>query len=348
MPPLPADDLALIATHTAPLWNEMRGQRLFLTGGTGFFGVWLTESFLHINRTFALDAHLTVLTRDPAAFTRKCPHLASYHALTLLPGDVRTFNHPQGDFAYIIHAATEASARQVAEAPLEMLSTILDGTARILDFAATHNTRKLLLTSSGAVYGKQPATLSHIPEDFLGGPDPLDPASVYAEGKRLSEQMCALHARQSSLQIKIARCFAFIGPHLPLDTHFAIGNLLRDALNNSPIQIAGDGTPLRSYLYAADLAIWLWTILFQAPSMQAINVGSEEAISIATLAQTIAATLNPTLPIHIAKTPTAETPPSQYVPSTQRAQQTLSLKPLTTLEESIRRTAAWHTLRTSA
>ncbi len=343
--PLPAVDLDHIANHTASFWKELRNQSLFLTGGTGFFGCWLTESFLHINHALQLNARITVLTRDPAAFARKCPHLAADLALTLLEGDVRTFAFPAGDFPFLIHAATEASAKQSAEQPLEMLTTILDGTARVLEFAATHNTQKLLLTSSGAVYGKQPPTISHVPEDYLGGPDPTDPASVYAEGKRVSEQMCALQARHSSLEIKIARCFAFVGPHLPLDAHFAIGNFIRDTLRGGPINIGGDGTPLRSYLYAADLAVWLWTMLFRAPSMQPFNVGSDEAVSIDALAHTIAATLNPSIAINIARQPTPGSPPAQYVPSTQRARQQLHLKQTVSLADAIRRTAAWHQIQ---
>jgi len=251
----------------------MRNKRIFITGGTGFFGCWLLESFSCMNRQLNLNAQATVLTRDPSAFAMKCPHLAADPALVFLAGDVRDFSFPEGEFHYVIHAATEASARQAAEKPLDMLTTIIDGTARVLHFAQTHGTRKLLLTSSGAVYGKQPASLTHVPEDYLGGPDPLDPASVYAEGKRISEQMCALQSMHSSIEIKIARCFAFVGPHLPLDTHFAIGNFIGDVLAGRPIRINGDGTPKRSYLYASDLAIWLWTMLFRAPHLTAVMLG---------------------------------------------------------------------------
>lgn len=344
---LPIADLDHILSETRQHWDEMRNQRIFITGGTGFFGVWLLESFNHINRQLNLNARATILTRDPAAFAKKCPHLAAVSSLTFVAGDVRTFNFPHDltddAFKYVIHAATEASAKQAAEEPLEMLSTILHGTERTLKFAATHGTQKLLLTSSGAVYGKQPPTLTHIPESYPGAPDPLDPASVYAEGKRISEQMCALYAHHTNIEIKIARCFAFVGPHLPLDAHFAIGNFIRDALTSVPIAIGGDGTPRRSYLYAADLAIWLWTMLFRAPSMQAFNVGSEDSISIADLAHTIASTLNPQTAITIANQPTPGQPLQQYVPSTQSAQQQLNLHQTVSLTEAIRRTAAWHT-----
>ena len=344
MPPLPTRDLNEILSATRPLWEEMRGQRLFLTGGTGFFGCWLVESFLHIERTLALGAHLTVLSRDPESFLNKVPHLRGQATLTLHAGDVRDFSFPEGEFRYVIHAATEASAKQLAERPHQMLSTILAGTARTLDFAAAAGTRKLLLTSSGAVYGPQPPTLTHMPEDFAGAPDPLLPQSVYGEGKRASELMCAL-AAQPSMEVKIARCYAFLGPHLPLDTHFAAGNFLADALAARPIAIASDGTALRSYLYASDLTAWLWTMLFRAPSLRAYNVGSEEAVSIRQLAEVAAATVHPSTPIHVAKAATVGALPARYIPATARAQRELGLRETVSLEEAFRRTAAWHGLK---
>jgi len=335
-------DLDLILSKTAPLWEEMRNEHLFLTGGTGFFGCWLLESFSHINRQLGLNARGTVLTRDPAAFASKCPQIAADPSLTFLKGDVRSFDFPDSEFRFVIHAATEASAKQALERPLEMLTTIIDGTERTLDFARTHDTRKLLLTSSGAVYGKQPENLTHVPEEYLGGPDPLDPASIYAEGKRISEQMCALCATQSQIEIKIARCFAFVGPHLPLDAHFAIGNFIGDVLAGRPIRINGDGTPRRSYLYAADLAIWLWTMLFQAPSLVAINVGSADDLNIAELAYTVVQSLNASNEIHVAKQPIPGHAPARYVPSVDRATSMLGLEQTVSLQEAIRRTAEWH------
>src|ERR1700722_6660046 len=186
------DDLELIRSTTQGLWEEMRGQRLFLTGGTGFFGCWLVESFCHINRSLELGAQVTLLTRDPAKFLAKCPHLANEPAITLLRGDVKNFAFPAGEFGYVIHAATETTAKPDVNQPLELLSTILAGTERTLEFATQRGTRKFLLTSSGAVYGRQPPELTHVPETYAGAPDPLNPASDYGEGKRTAELMCAL------------------------------------------------------------------------------------------------------------------------------------------------------------
>jgi nucleoside-diphosphate-sugar epimerase len=342
VPPLFSTDLDLILRETQTLWEPMRGQQMFVTGGTGFFGCWLLESFCHINRELDLNASATVLTRNPSSFSAKVPHLAGDPCVHLLAGDVRDFEFPDGHFPFVIHAATEASARQAAEAPMEMLSTILAGTERTLEFAATHGTARWLLTSSGAVYGKQPSTITHVPEAYEGAPDPLDSRNVYGEGKRAAELMCSVYQKTAGIECAIARCWAFCGPHLPLNAHFAIGNFIGNVLRGEPILIQGDGTPRRSYLYGADLAIWLWTILFRAPSLTPINVGSEEDLNIVELAQKVSETLDPDAVIHVAGSSMPGVAASRYVPSVDRARQLLGLRKIVSLEESIRKTAEWY------
>lgn len=145
----------------------MRGKRVFITGGTGFFGCWLLESFCWANDHLDLRASVTVLTRDPQTFARKAPHLAAHPAIRLYIGDVRSFDFPVGEFSHVIHAATEASAQLNDENPLWMLDTIVEGTRHTLEFARHCGTPKFLLASSGAVYGKQHPDLTHIPETML-------------------------------------------------------------------------------------------------------------------------------------------------------------------------------------
>lgn len=345
MPALPENDLSEICELTTPCWEQCRTARVFLTGGTGFFGAWLVESFLAANRRFHLGSSLTVLTRDAGAFLAKASHLANEASLDFVEGDVRTFGFPNGTFDFVIHAATAASAKQAAEDPLEMFSVILTGTNRVLEFSRKARVKSVLLTSSGAVYGRQPPNISHLPEDFTGGPDPLNPVSVYAEGKRAAEQLCCLYLKQHGLKAKIARCFAFVGPHLPLNAHFAIGNFIADAIAQRDIEVLGDGTPKRSYLYASDLAAWLWTILFRGQPGRAYNVGSDESVSILELAQQVTSVLNPAGRINVRQTPNAISQAEQYVPCTARSKKELGLVQTVALSDAIARTAVWHGFR---
>jgi dTDP-glucose 4,6-dehydratase len=335
-------DLDHVVGHMRPLREKLEGARLFITGGTGFIGCWLLESLAWGNDRLGLGAEALVLTRNLEAFARKAPHLARRPDIRFQAGDVRDFAFPAGRFSHVIHAATEASAILNDEHPEVMLDTTVTGTRRALDFSVQCGAKQFLLTSSGAVYGRQPAAITHVAEDYTGGPDVSDPQSAYAEGKRTSELLCAIQARRHGLEVKVARIFALVGPRLPLDRHFAMGNFIRDALAGGPIKVNGDGTPYRSYLYAADLVIWLWTILTRGASNRPYNVGSRNPLTIAQVAEAVSRVLPGHAPIEIAQKPVPGQPAARYIPDTARAQQELGLREWVPLDEGIRRTAQWH------
>jgi dTDP-glucose 4,6-dehydratase len=339
--PLADQDLTHILTQATPAFNGLRNANIFITGGTGFFGHWLLESLLHANTALTLNTRATVLTRSASTFREKSPHIANNPAITLLEGDIRTFQFPKEKHTHILHAATDSGGQQTNRPAYELAESILAGTQHVLRFARETGATRLLYTSTGAVYGRS-TTLLHTPETYTGAPDPLLLQSSYDEAKRMAEHLCIAYAHGSPLQPVIARCFAFVGPHLPLDQHFAIGNFIGAALANKPIHIKGDGTPRRSWLYMADLAIWLWTLLTQAPANRAYNVGSDAGMTIAEAAHLTAATLNPTIPIQIDGTPNPAAPLNSYVPDITRAQTELNLTVTIPLEEALRRTAAWH------
>ncbi|MBI2819186.1 MAG: NAD-dependent epimerase/dehydratase family protein, partial [Acidobacteria bacterium] len=144
------------------------------------------------------------------------------------------------------------------------------------------------------------------------------------------------------LETKIARCFALVGPRLPLASHFAVGNFIEDALQGGPVRVCGDGTPFRSYLYSADLTTWLWTILMKGAACRPYNVGSEESSSISDLADTVSNVLNCAAAPQIAKSADPDSRAQRYVPATRRAAEELGLKSSVPLEDGIRRTADWY------
>jgi len=205
---------------------------------------------------------------------------------------------PTPDCRYIIHAAPETAGDP---------SVCL--TRRVLEFAEQSRTERILYTSSGAVYKHQ---------------------TEYAQLKRASESLLANQA-------VIARLFAFVGPYLKLDANFAAGNFIHDALEGGPIVVQGDGTAIRTYLYAGDLAAWLWSLLVEGDGTY--DVGGDAPISISALAHEVA---DLTIPVTEVKILGRASVPDEYVPDTHRARTELTLQTWTSIDESLRRTYNWH------
>jgi nucleoside-diphosphate-sugar epimerase len=340
---LPVEDLEHIFNNTQDVWESFRGKSIFLTGGTGFFGKWLLESFIYANEKLNLNARLTTLTRDPESFLQEFPFYSEYtSSVRLVKGDVLSFNFILEDkFHYIIHAATAASESLNKENPLLMMDTITVGTRRVLDFAITQPIESFLFVSSGAIYGKQPFEVSHINESQSFKIDINNPNSAYAEGKRIAELYCSTYFEKLGLPVKIARCFAFVGPYLPLDTHFAIGNFINNVLKKEDIIIKGDGSTIRSYMYASDLMIWLWKILINGESNSPYNVGSDESISIKDLAKKIKVVSNSAVSVKILGTPIQKEHLDCYCPDISKSS-TIGTSLHTILNEAILKTIQFY------
>ena len=337
-----ADDLDHVLSEMGPLWEDLRGARVFLTGGTGFFGCWLLETLLWATQRIGLDGSVVVLTRSAAAFRKNAPYLAGDAAVTLQEGDIRTFEFMDGAFSHVIHAAVDATPPVTGADQLRVFDIIVGGTRCALEFARYSGAHRFLLTSSGGVYGRQPADLTHVSEDYAGAPDPANTCHAGAEGKRAAETLCAVFA-DDDLKPSIARCFAFVGPYLPLDAHLAVGNFIGDGLRGGNIEVSGDGTPVRSYMYASDLAVWLWTILLRGRPARPYNVGSPEALTIEDLARLVGDAFTPPVPVSIARAAVPGMPAARYVPSVARAETELGLRLTVPLAEGVRRTVEWYT-----
>lgn len=331
-------DLAGILATPQIDWQSLRHARLLLTGGTGFIGRWLLEALQLANDRLALDLHITVPSRHPEVFRQRAGHLLANGKLTLVPLDL-ALARPEGNFTHIIHAATDASARLNEEAPLTVFRTIVQGTEHVLELAAAQPDSKVLFLSSGAVYGQQPPELTGISETWNGSPDPQNPRNAYGEAKRGAEMLCAIYRKQFGVDVVTARIFSLLGPFLPLTTHFAAGNFIRDALAGETIVVHGNGRPVRSYLYPVDLVGWLLTLLTTTPRHTAYNIGSERAVSIADLAHTVAQLLGKK-GCQVLGRDDAGWNAGRYVPDTSLIRQEFGLKETVSLESAILNTAA--------
>jgi dTDP-glucose 4,6-dehydratase len=226
-----------------------------------------------------------------------------------------------------------------AEQPGEVIDIIVRGTARMLQEADGSGARFLQI-SSGSVYGPQPSSVERLEEAHGGAPDEGNRAGRFGAAKRRAEH-CGQAAVARGVGFVSARMFAMVGPRLPLDGQFAVGNFLGDALAGRPVHLTGDGTPVRSWMYAADMAAWCWTLLARGEAGAAYNVGSEHALTLWEAAQRVAGLARPSLPVQRDREPGSDAVPNRYVPSTRRAREELGLEAWIPFDDALRRTWDW-------
>ena len=331
-PPLLAGDICHIIDHTCGMWDGLRGKTILLTGGSGFLGTWLVESFCAANTAHRLGASMIVISREPERFRHRLPHLANRGDLLVMQGDITSLDLALARCDFVIHAAGETGLRREPVSDEVIYESLVTGTAGIAKLAAEMSVEAFLLLSSGAVYG-----------DSQGSQIPWRESQPYAVTGRTAYMRGKLEAERLSRsllgdRLRVARCFTVTGAHLPLDGRFAMGNFIGDALIRKSITLTGDGTAVRSYLYAADLAVWLWTILLRGSDGGVYNVGSGEGVSMHAVASAVARAAGlPQSSIH-----RGSGGASYYVPDVSRAKEELGLNALVGLEEGINRTIEWY------
>lgn len=311
--------------------SKLNNSNILITGGTGLFGKSILDALIFMHNFY--EFKITVLSRNKNNFLFNYPKY-NLEFINFISGDIRNFDCKRQDFDYIIHAATPASAKLEEENPKEMYSVILEGTKNIINIAKNMNVKKLLFTSSGAVYGEQYQSIKSFKEDYQG-----IPITYYGKAKKISENIFL----NSNINVSIARCFAVTGPYLNLNIHFAIGNFIKDAIENRDIIIKGDGRPLRSYLYTADLVIWLLAILLKSENKSIYNVGGRNGISIYDLAKKVSKQVNNyTEKVDILTKSNYNYPTPKYIPNNKKIIKELGVKENYTLDEAIKRTIEWN------
>jgi dTDP-glucose 4,6-dehydratase len=253
----------------------------------------------------------------------------------LLELDITTTNSlPEAD--YVIHAASSTDARNYVTAGEKERKNIQAGTLNYCRLAKKFKNTKTLYVSSGAVYGTQPNEIKQIEESYQFR-DPNDmPVEKrdYAAAKRDAEKLIK-EMGNDGFSVSIARCFAFVGPWLPLNQHFAIGNFIRDGLFNESIEVNTSQSVYRSYMYADDLVEWLLKIVDSSSSTCPIyNVGSDQSILIDELAQKVGIYFRKNVKFKHERLKGED----RYVPCIEKAKRELNLQNKINLDKAISKT----------
>lgn len=247
----------------------LKGARILFAGGTGFVGQWVLRSIMEANRRHSLGISVEILSRNPHQFALKNKDLFDHGMFSLTAADITGRINLQDGFTHVIHGASDAKKDVTDNRPADLISSMTTGTDNIMKLAV-RNKAKVLLLSSGAVFHN------------------VDGGNAYSDGKRASESICHAYHNQYGLDINIARMYAFSGQWLPIDTHFAIGNFVRDGVNKNDIVVKSDGSPVRSYMHGADMAAWLIRMLAEPVGFNRMVVGSDVPVYMWELATMVA------------------------------------------------------------
>lgn len=310
---------------------NLSGHHLFVTGGTGFLGRTLLDYIDECAREHGTDFRVTVMTRDPQTFVHRWSRYDHMPWLRFTAGALHQFPSADKSVTDVIHAAGQS---HVDMDPAAWIADTVSGARGALEWTIASGATRFVLISSGAVYGQQPPEISGFKESFQSAPDPALISSVYGQAKRIAEQLCTVYRDRYGLSTCVARCFALVSPHVPLNGKFAIGNFIRDALQSDAIVISGDGEAVRTYLYGRDAAHWILTMLLRGKGGEAYNVGSDEPISIRQLAELVAAQLAPQKSICTRAILKSDELRQLYVPDIDKAK-SLGLRVETPLPEAI-------------
>ena len=333
-------DLEEINQNSAADLEEIVNKPLVITGASGFVGTWLTLSWVAAHKKFNGRGQLLITSRNPQSLITLTEVIDPRSPIMALACDIRALDIPS-EFrnGNLIHAATPASAALNASDPAAMLKVIIEGQERVISEAVRMN-NKVLFLSSGAVYGRQPLGVTHLPETWEGAPQIGDSNSAYHEGKRVAELMGNIAATKQGLHFVTARLFAFIAPFLPLGSHFAAGNFIQDAVTSNQIEIKSGGGSIRSYLYATDLCASLWALQARGRTMRDYNVGSEDDVSIFRLAIEVANCTNKEAQVVVKGINTSENV-TRYVPSIERIRKETGFAQSVPLQQALLRTSTW-------
>lgn len=338
------DAEAVLAKGTH-LLKPLANSRIFISGGTGFLGTWLLELLSVLNSKHQFNVQVSVFGRFPQKFVERFPHLGGRKEFNFLEGDIRYLTELPRETDFVIHAAALTDRRLFASNPTMVGEVNAFGAIRLLRAAnLLEHLKKVVLISSGLVYGPQALNIERIDESYTSGIRCDNANAIYAESKRFAEAMATSFVSESKLPLVTVRPFAFVGPYQSLELPWAVTDFIRDSVTGCPLKIMGDGSTVRSLMYASDFAFWVLAALAQGTPRAAYNIGSPEPIDLLSLAKMISQHFTPS-PEILTKVGQSGHETTRLVPCVEKARRELGVEVSVPLSEALQKTITWNTTR---
>jgi nucleoside-diphosphate-sugar epimerase len=282
------------------LLKELGGCRALITGAGGFVGLWLLKTIEAYNKKNDEKIKVHAMDRNFSELKKSFPTFWDNQEFVMEETDICSSFNLEGSYQYVIHLAGTPDNRVHSSDPLGVIKTNVWGTENLLaECSRQYELRKVLLLSSGLVYGRQAIDAPNPKENILATATFNTALASYTESKRLMETLAQTYRSQFRIPIAIMRPFAFVGPGQSLDRPWAMNNFFLNALRGNPVKVLGDGKGLRSYMYASDMTQWIFTFLVKSTVGDTLNLGSDSEITLKEAAEAVASITSPNLPIQV-------------------------------------------------
>lgn len=327
-------DLREVCEKSFSSLSALSRAEILIVGAGGFVGSWISAVLIYAKNNYRFDYGIT-LTYQNVAKISKILNLAELNNIKIIEGNLEDVASEvfkgQLNFSHVIHAATPTS-RNFERIDYEY---ILDGTSKLINELSARIKPNFVHLSSGAIYGLQARQISTISEIQSHSPVNLDNWE-YAKCKREIEELVLKSSKNGKLNGSNPRLFSFIGPHLPINNTFAIGEFVSKAMEHKKIVVNGSLTSTRSYMYPTDMVTWILSILVK-PTIEATHVGSEYAIQMMQLAETVNFVFEG---VGVESTNSQDSP-NHYVPQTMQTRQRYNLSECVSLNQGLERWKSW-------
>jgi dTDP-glucose 4,6-dehydratase len=299
-----------------------------VSGGAGFLGSHLCDHLL------AKGLRVVCVDNLDTGSLQNVEHLRSGDEFVFVNHDVTEPLFLDEPVDYVFHLASPASPIDYLRLPLHTLKVGSYGTHHMLGLAKFKRAR-FLIASTSEVYGDP--QVHPQPETYWGHVNPIGPRGVYDEAKRYAEALTMAYHRQQGVDTAIARIFNTYGPRMRPHDGRAIPTFIRQALENKPLTVFGDGSQTRSFCYVDDQIRGLYALATSGEHLP-VNIGNPREMTLLELAEAVIRVTGSKSEIVFEALPVDD--PQVRQPDITRAQQVLGWEPEVELEEGLRRLLA--------
>lgn len=307
--------------------------KVFITGGAGFIGSHLCDSFVARGEDVAILDNLSTGSKNNIA------HLEG--KIKVSQGDIRDQNLVESlveDCDVIIHMAAALGVNNILENPIEAISTNFFGSEVILNSAVKYD-KKIIIASTSEIYGKNPKQpLTEQDDRVVGTPQKL--RWTYSDAKALEEAIAYSLFLTKNLNVITVRLFNTVGPRQTGKYGMVLPRFVEAALADKPIYVYGDGTQSRVFCHVYDAVNALQTLAYSQDCFgEVFNIGGNEVISILELAQKVAEMSKSKSEIMFVNYQDAYGPEyedmQKRIPDINKIKNRINWKPVKTLENTI-------------